>query len=198
MLVGITLTGNSIRFIIAFSPNIFTQLFIVHFMTINPFFFVHGLCQFHLNQTMIFNSFMSKFNSIEHFFLRNLIHLTLNHHDILVGRCNHDIQVSSCQLALCRVNHQLPVHTSYTYLRNRTVERNITHSDSCRGSQSGQTIRHRLFITRVQRYLHESFSMIIIREQRSQSTVDQTGYQNLVIGSSSLSTGETSGETSYC
>ena len=197
MLVGITLTGNGIRFIVAFSPDVFTQLFIIHFMTISPFFFIHGFCQFHLNQTMIFNSFMSKFNSVEHFFLGNLVHLALNHHDILVGCSNHNIQIGSCQLALGRVNHKLPIHTSYTYLGNRTVERNITHGNSCRGSQSGQTIRHRLFICRVQRYLHESFCMVIIREQRSQSPVNQTGYQNLVIGSPSLSTGETTGETSY-
>ena len=196
MFIRVALACHSVSLIIAFSPNIFTKFLVIHFVTVNPFLFTDSRSQFLLHPTMLFYCLVSEDNSLQHLFLGHLVHLTLHHHDILVSSGNHNIQISRRQLASGRVDHQLAIHTSYTNFGNRSVERNITHGNSGRCCQSCQTIRHRLGIARIQCYLHESLGMVIIREQGTQRAVYQTGYQNLVIGTSSLPASKSSRETS--
>ena len=57
--------------------------------------------------------------------LRNFLHFTFYHHDIVLGSTNHDIHVSLFHLLECRVYNILTIDTSYTNLRDIVLERNI-------------------------------------------------------------------------
>ena len=57
--------------------------------------------------------------------LRNFLHLTFYHHDIVLGSTNHDIHVSLFHLLECRVDNILTIDTSHTNLRDVVLERNI-------------------------------------------------------------------------
>ena len=170
--VCITLPCHIIGFLVTLVPNILTQFLIVHFVTIRPFFFSDSSSQFLLSYTLFFNSCMCKLDGVQHFFFRNFVHLAFYHHNIFIGSSDHDIQIGLFQSGSRRIDHKFSLDTGNPYLGDRTMERDIADSQSCRCSESGQCIRHRFFIGRIQGHLYKSLCMIIVREQRTQCPVD--------------------------
>ncbi len=71
------------------------------------------------------DSLGSSLEGADQILLRNFLHLTFHHHDVLLGSTNHDIHVSLFHLLECRVNNILTIDTSYTNLRDVVLERNI-------------------------------------------------------------------------
>ena len=57
--------------------------------------------------------------------LRNFLHLTFHHHDVVLGSTYHDIHVCLFHLLECRVNDIFTIDTSDTNLRDVVLERNI-------------------------------------------------------------------------
>ncbi len=147
MLVRILRSSHLISRLIASIPNLFAQLLVVFLVTVSAFYsFTNSLSQFNLYQTLFFYLFVSKFDSIQKFSFRHLIHLTLNHHNIIDSCTHHNIHISFFKLFESRVYNQFSVYTSHTNLRDRTVERYIRNSQSSRSSQSCQCIRHILTV----------------------------------------------------
>ncbi len=94
MFIGITLTSYIISFLVTFIPNVFTQFFIIYFVTISTLCLPDSSSQLILNQTLFFNGCMCKFNGIQHLFFRYFIHFAFHHHNIFVGSSYHNIQIS--------------------------------------------------------------------------------------------------------
>ena len=113
------------------------------------------------SQALWLDSLVSCLDSLEHHALWHLFHLTLHHHDVIVGSGNHQLEVSLLALLESRVDHHLAVHTSYAHLAHRTLERNIGASQSCTRSQTSDGLWHVNAISRVHGYIYKSVCVII-------------------------------------
>src|SRR5690606_32413661 len=72
----------SIYFIVSHIMNFLSQIFIFSFwLILTSFFLTKCFGYFYLGSTLYFYSFVCKLDSFSHFFFRNFIHFTLNHHD---------------------------------------------------------------------------------------------------------------------
>ena len=74
------------------------------------------LGEFHLHLAVLLDFLVSKFDCLKHISLADFLHLTLTHHDVVVGGRNHKVEVSLLHLAVCRVNLEFPVDTDDPYL----------------------------------------------------------------------------------
>ena len=89
------------------------------------------LGQLHLDLAVLLNLIVSGLHGTQQVRLGNLLHLTLNHHDVVIGCGNHYIHIGLLKLLECGVNHVLTVDTGYADLRNRTLERYVRYSQCC-------------------------------------------------------------------
>ena len=77
---------------------------------------------------------------------------------------------------------------------DRTVERDVRHADGGRGGQCGEGIGSHVFLGGEQIHLHDGLSMIVIREQGTQGTVNQARDEHFVIGGLGFALEESTGE----
>ena len=114
-----TLTGlcNGIAPVIAELLNGLAEIFVVLFVAVSP---LHGLsdffCELHLHLAVLLNLFVSKLDCLKHIVLADFVHLTLNHHDVVICCCDHDVNVSFLYFAEIRVNLELAVNSCHPYL----------------------------------------------------------------------------------
>ena len=83
------------------------------------------LHQFCLQLTHRTDSLLGSLQGSEQILLRNLLHLALNHHDVLGRSSNHQVHVSLLHLLEGRVDYVFSIDACHTYFRNRALERNI-------------------------------------------------------------------------
>ena len=190
-------SGERIGLVVALSPNVLLQLLVILLVAVLTFgLFADLLHEFFLHEAHRFDSFVSRLEGVEEVLFRHLVHLTFHHHDILVSSADHQIHIGFLQLLESRVDHELAVDTSHTHLRDRSVEWDVGNSQRSRSRETRQRIRlvHTIRGNHIHR--HESLRMVVIREQRSEGTVDQTCRQNLIIGGFSLPLRKTAWESS--
>ena len=89
------------------------------------------LVELFLDAAVLLDLLVGELDGLRHNILGNLLHLTLDHHDVLLGGGDHKLKVGLFHLAEVRVDLELSVDPCHTYLRDRPEERNVA------GSQSG-------------------------------------------------------------
>ena len=57
--------------------------------------------------------------------LRHLVHLSLHHHDVVVGGAYHQLDVGTLHLLEGGVDHPFTIHTGHTHLGDGALERNV-------------------------------------------------------------------------
>ena len=189
-----TAGGDGVSLVVKLPNDGLTQLFVIHFVAIGPF---HVLAQllrkFDLYGTVFLNLFVRELDSSEHHLLGHLLHLALDHQNIVDGTADHDVQIGVLHLREGRVDDVLTADTGHTHLRNRTAERDVRNSQCSRCGQSGQSIGLNIFVRRNQVYGHIYLGVIVRRKQGTQRTVDQTGYEDLAVVSLALTLHEAAG-----
>ena len=189
-----TAGGDGVSLVVKLPNDGLTQLFVIHLVAIGPF---HVLAQLlrklDLYGTMFLDLFVSELDSSEHHLLGHLLHLALDHQNIVDGTADHDVQIGVLHLREGRVDDVLTADTGHTHLRNRTAERDVRNGQCSRCGQSGQSIGLNIFVRRNQVYGHIYLGVIVRRKQGTQRTVDQTGYEDLAVVSLALTLHEAAG-----
>ena len=196
MFVGIGRGGLCIRAcvtIVVYSLFQFIIVYLVAVLALGLFAIrFHHLVE---SQTLRFDSLVRSLDSLEHNRLRHFFHLTLNHHDVVVGGSHHQFEVSLLTLLKGRVDNHLTVYACHAHLRNRTLKRYVRASQSSTGSQTGNRLRHIYAVSRIHRYINKCLCVIVGREQWAQGTVNQAGNQDFIVRRLAFTTGETTRET---
>ena len=172
-LFALSRNGDRIRFGIEVVVYFLTQIFVVLLMaifTFNRF----SACSFELflNEAVLFDGFMRHLDGFEHLALLHFAHLAFYHHDIVIRGADHDVDIGLFELRKGRVDDKLAVDTCHTHFRDRSSERDVGNGEGCRGGQSGQCVRHIFTVGREKYDVYKYFSMIIVREQRTEYAVD--------------------------
>ena len=84
------------------------------------------LChEFLLNAAVLLDFLMSELDGIEHGLLADLVHLALNHHDVLLSGCDHKLEVGILHLGEVRVDYEFATDAAYANLTDRAAERQV-------------------------------------------------------------------------
>ena len=175
----------------------FVSIFGNHMFCVRSFFLTFFCCDF-LNEFDYFQVGVEcQMNSFHHQCVRDFVCACFDHHNfIFFGRYS---QSQSCFFSLfcCGVHHQFAVHITDAYGRNGICERNIGNVQRQRCADHGYYFRRAVLI-----YGHyccnDSYVVsVILREQRTQRSVDTSCCQDCFFGRSAFSFDETAGDFTY-
>ncbi len=174
-----------------------TQFVVVHLVAVLTLHLLAVLAH-HLNlrAALRLDSLVSRLNGFEHNALGHLLHLALHHHNVVLRGGNHQFEVGVLALLKRGVDDHLTIHARHAHLANRTLERNVGASQSRRSRQTGYALGHIDAIGTVKGDVDKRISMVISGEERTQSAVDKTRNQYLIVARLALAAGEAAREAS--
>ena len=164
LMFGSIFLSYSIAFVIAEVIYLLSYLLVFLRYFIGTYGFTYLFAKAFLGFYLYFDRFMSKVNSISHILFRYLIHFPFYHGNKLLRGSDHDIHIRFCQLLCTWVDDELPIDTSYAYLGDRSIERDIRYRQASRGSESRQGIRHHVLIMRHELNHHLHFAVVFLRK----------------------------------
>ena len=124
---------------------------------------------------------VGELDGLEHIVLADLIHLTLNHHDVLLGGSDHKFEVGVLHLGEARVDYELTVHPAHAHLGNRAAERKVGGGEGAGSCEAGKGIRLYVLLCGNKGYVDEDLKVEIIRPERTDRSVDKSGYEDLIV-----------------
>ena len=137
---------------------------------------------------------MSLLDRLDHIALGHLLHLTLDHHDVLLRRTDHQVDIGTIELVECRIDHPLVIKTDHSHLREHFVKGNGADRHSGRGCQPGQLVGKLIGVTAEEDDLHVDLAVVVLGEEGTQSAVDQSCDQDLMVRHTALTAGKAPGE----
>ena len=134
----------------------------------------------------------------EHDLLRDLLHLTLDHQDVVDRTAYHDIEIGLLHLRESGVDDVLAADACHAYLRDRTSERNVRASQRRRSGKTCQSVGLDILVGRYEVDRNEYLGVIVRREEGTQCAVDKACNQNLRVAGLALALHETSRDAAAC
>ena len=138
---------------------------------------------------------MSLLDRLDHIALGHLLHLTLDHHDVLLRCADHQVDIGTIELVECRIDHPLTVETDHPHLREHLIEGDSADCHGGRGCQSGKLVGELIGVSTEEDDLHIDLAVVVLWEEGTQSAVDQTGDQDLMVRHTTLAAGKAPGES---
>ena len=140
---------------------------------------------------------VSLVDSLDHLCLGNLVSSCLDHDDFFSGGCYGQLQVGYLIVCLTRVYDELSVDHADLCHGAGTCERNIRDRRCNSGAQHCCQLRAAGGIYGKNQVVQGYVVPVILREQRTHGTVDNTGCKDGVLGSLTLTLVEASRDLAY-
>ena len=126
LLLGQSSLGGLICRSIKLILNLLAQLLIVNLVVVCPLHVsTKFLGKFLLKKAHRLDGLGSSLERADKVLLGHFLHLSLYHHDVVLGGTNHDIHISLLHLLEGRINDILAIDTCYTHLRDVVLKGNI-------------------------------------------------------------------------
>ena len=148
-----------------------------------------------LDAAVLLYLFVGEFDGLEHVLLADFLHFAFDHHDVFLGCGDHQFEVGVLVLAEGRVDDPLAVDPCDADFGDGTAEGQVGSGEGAGGGQAGEGVGLDVLLGGNQADVDEDFQVEIIRPQRADGAVDQTGDEHLVVGGTAFALEETSGET---
>ena len=148
-----------------------------------------------LHAAVLLDLLVGELDGLEHVVLGHLVHLTFDHHDVLLGGGDHQVEVGAGAVGETGIDHELAVDAGDTDLGNRTAEGQVGGGEGGGGGQAGEGVGLDVLLRGDEHDVHEDLEMEVIRPEGADRTVHQAGDEHLVIGGTALALEETAGET---
>ena len=149
VLVLVARLGDVVAALVALGLDVGTELLVIDLVAIFHDWLANSLHEFLLYETVNLDGIVSSLECAKQILLAHLIHLTLDHHDVLVGSTNHKVHVGLFHLLESRVDDIFAIDANHANLRDWTLERNTAHSHCSRSSKSGKCVWLVFFIRRI-------------------------------------------------
>ena len=108
---------ESIALVIAELVNCLPEVLILLIVRIIPLDIIAELLnEFLLYTAMLLDLLVGELDGLEHVVLADLLHLTLDHHDVLLGSGDHKLDVAPLHVLESRIDHELAVNAAYADL----------------------------------------------------------------------------------
>ena len=145
----------------------------------------------------LFNLLVTFGDGVEHGLVVHLVRTGLDHDDLLAGTGNGQLQVGTASLPLIRADDNLAVHQAHLHAADWAVPRNVRDGQREGGTQHTGNLRGVILIDRQNGHDDRNVVAHIFREQRTDRTVYQTGGQDGLLGRTSLSLEEGTGDFAH-
>ncbi len=150
MLVGSSCARYGVGLVIAFGPDIGSELVVVDLVAVLALGFLAGLFhQLELRGTVFLDFFVSDLEGLEKLSFRNFVHLTLDHHDVVIGGADHKLDVGFLDLLECGVDDPFAVDACHADLGDRAVEGHVAAHQGSGGCDSGERVGRVVLISRI-------------------------------------------------
>ncbi len=125
VLVGAALLCNRVGFVVAFFANVLAELFVVDFVAVFALGVAYFLGQFHLGHALHLDGFVGGLEGVEQNLLADFVHFAFDHHDVVVGGANHQLEVCVFQFFEGGVDNEVSVNACNAHFGNRALEGNV-------------------------------------------------------------------------
>ena len=140
---------------------------------------------------------MTLCNRFEHGFVVHLVGACFDHNDLLAGTGNGQLKVGMLSLLLVRADDDFTIHQTNLHTADWTVPRNIRDGQRKGGTQHTGNLRGVVLINRKNGHNNRNVVAHILREQRTDWAVHQTGGQDCLLGRAALTLDERAGDFTY-
>ena len=112
-----TAGSDSVSLVVELRDDSLTKLLVVSLVAVLALNILAKLLhKLDLHGAVLLNLLVSEHNSAEHYLLRHLVHLTLDHKDVVDSTTDHNVEVGTLHSLETRVNDVLAIYTSYAHL----------------------------------------------------------------------------------
>ena len=146
-----------------------------------------------LHAAVALDLFVGELDGLEHVVLADLVHLTLDHHDVLLGGGDHQFEIAVGHLGEAGVNDEFAIDAGHADFRDRAAERQVGSGEGCGSSQAGECIGLGVLVSGDKAEVDEHLEVEIVRPERPDGTVDKTGDEDLVVRGLALALHEAAG-----
>ena len=136
---------------------------------------------------------MIELDGPEHDLLGDLLHLTLDHEDVVDRTADHDVEVALGHLGEVGVDGILSVAAHDAHFGDGAAEGDVRNGEGCRGGEAGQGVGLNILVGRDQRHGNVDFGVVIRGEQGAEGAVDESGNEDLAVIGLAFAFHETSG-----
>ena len=136
-------------------------------------------------------------NSLDHLILRNLVGTGLDHDNLISCGSYRQLKVRNILLSQCRVHNILSIDQADLCRCTWAIKWNIRNTGSKGRTKHSRDLRVALRIYRHNHVYQCYVVSVILREQRTHRSVDNTGGKDCVLACLSLSLIETARDLSY-
>ena len=106
--------------------DILTKVFVVLFVAIGALDeFADSFGEFELSLALYLDSFVRNLDGFEHLSFLYFLHFSFDHHDIVEGSTDHQLNIGILELLESWVDDELTIDTCYTHFADRSVEGDI-------------------------------------------------------------------------
>ena len=141
--------------------------------------------------------FMSFINSLDHLVVRHFIGTGFDHDNFLSGGSYSQLQVRNHTLCHSRVHDQLAIDHTHLCSRTRTIKGDIGNTGSDGRTQPCRNLRIAVRVHTHDQIVQGYVISVILREQRSHGTVNNTGSQCGMLAGFALTFVESSRDLAY-
>ena len=167
--------GESVALVVGEVVDLLPEILVILVMRVVPLdILAKFLVQFLLDAAVLLDLLVGKLDGLKHDLLGNLLHLSFNHHDVLLGGGYHQLKVSLLSLAESRVDLELAVDPCHAYLGDRTEERKVAGSQGGGSCETSEGVRLDVLLGGDQPDVDEHGEVEILREQWSEGSVHKT------------------------
>ena len=186
--------GDGVSLVVELLDDRLAQLLVVDLVAVGAFHILAQLLrELDLYGAVLLDLLVRELDGAEHHLFRNLLHLALDHQDVVDRTGDHDVEVDLLHLRVVGVDDILSVDAGDADLRDGASERNVRNGQCCRGGQSGQRVGLNVLVSRNEGYRHVDFGVVVCGEQGAECAVDQTGNEDLAVVCAAFALHETSG-----
>ncbi len=198
VLVGDALLGEVVALLVDGVADTLAELLVVHFVAVLALLGLAGIGgELVEHAALDLDGVVGGLEGAEHDVLGDLFHLAFDHHDVVLGGGDDEVEVSALDVLHRGVDDVLAVEVADAHLGDGAVEGDVADGQGRGSGQGGQLVGHGILVTgdEVNHDLH--LGMEVVGEEGTQGAVDQAGDENLVLGGTGLALEETTGETAH-
>ena len=193
-----TARGNGVSLVIELLDDRLAKLFVVDLVAVGA---LHVLAQLlrklDLYGAVLLDLLVRELDGAEHDLFRNLLHLALDHQDIVDRTSDHDVEVYLLHVRVVGVDDVLTVDAGYADLRDGAAERDVRHGQRGRCGQSGQCVGLNVLVGRDEGDRHIDFGVVVCGEQGAERAVDQPCDEDFAVVGAAFALHEAAGIAAY-
>ena len=186
--------GDGVGLVVELADDGLAQLLVVDLVAVGALDILAQLLrELNLYGAVLLDFLVRELDGAEHHLLGDLLHLTLDHEDVVNRTADHDVEVGLGHLREGGVDDVLAADAGHAHLRDGAAEGDVRYGEGGRSGQTRQCVGLNILVCRDEVDRHVYLGVEIRGEERAQGAVNQTCNENLAVVGLAFALHEASG-----